>query len=154
MSKRTASVFPSEAARKCLSGHCARKGHLFEEATASYRQALALCPFLWEAFEGLCALGWIWLFLSRRAFTNLIIGTAPEDIDEIFPLRKPPDTSGTLDSTLNTTGPVATGTGFFTPEPTAGLRKPQQGGKKDNRAPKMELPSGSMYVTLLLVSRQ
>ncbi|KAF9792339.1 hypothetical protein BJ322DRAFT_1206970 [Thelephora terrestris] len=130
MSKRTASVFPSEAARKCLSGHFARKGHLFEEATASYRQALALCPFLWEAFEGLCALG-----------------TAPEDIDDFFPLRKPPDTSGTLDSTLNATGPVATGTGFFTPEPTTGIRKPQLVGKKDNRAPKMELPSGSIAST-------
>lgn len=35
----------------------ALKGNLPEEAVISFRRALALNPFLWEAFEGLCALG-------------------------------------------------------------------------------------------------
>jgi hypothetical protein len=33
------------------------KGNLPEKASLSFRQALALNPLLWEAFEGLCALG-------------------------------------------------------------------------------------------------
>lgn len=33
------------------------KGNLTENATLSFRQALALNPMLWEAFEGLCSLG-------------------------------------------------------------------------------------------------
>jgi hypothetical protein len=66
----------------------------------------------------------------------------PEDVDELFPLRKLPDASSTLDSTLNTVGPVATGTGFFTPEPSTGLRKPQFGEKRNNRTLRMELPAG------------
>lgn len=152
MSKRTTSMFPSEAARKCLSGHFARRGHLFEQATTSYRQALVLCPYLWEAFEGLCALGQIPPFIPRRALTNVIPGTAPEDIDELFSPRKLPDTFGTLESALNPAGPVATGTGFFTPEPNTVLLKPHIGGKKDNRMLGMELPTGSVYVLPPLVS--
>lgn len=35
----------------------AMKGNLPEQATRSFRQALALNPMLWEAFEGLCSLG-------------------------------------------------------------------------------------------------
>lgn len=35
----------------------ALKGNLPEKATVSFRQALAMNPLLWEAFEGLCALG-------------------------------------------------------------------------------------------------
>lgn len=81
----------------------------------------------------------------------MILGTAPEDIDELFPPRKLLDISSTLDPTLNPAGPVATGTGFFTPEPTAVLLKPQLGGKKDNRVLRMELPTGSVYVLPSLV---
>lgn len=57
MSRRSATAFPDEAVRRCLSGNMARKGHLFEHASTSYRHALSLHPFLWEAFEGLCSLG-------------------------------------------------------------------------------------------------
>ena len=93
-------------------------------------------------------------FFTKGVLTNPTLGTAPEDIDEIFPPRKLPDASSNLDSTSNVTGPVATGTGFFTPEPSAGLRKPQSGGKRDNRVLRMELPTGSAYVPLMLVSCQ
>jgi len=51
-------------------------------------------------------------------------------------------------------GPVATGTGFFTPEPSAGPRKLQLGGKGDKRVLKMELPTGSVYVPPPIVSHQ
>lgn len=57
MGARTSRAFPEEAALRCRAGTMALKGNLPEKATASFRQALALNPFLWEAFEGLCALG-------------------------------------------------------------------------------------------------
>ncbi len=43
----------------------ALKGNLPEDAVISFRRALALNPFLWEAFEGLCALGTTWLTSYR-----------------------------------------------------------------------------------------
>jgi anaphase-promoting complex subunit 3 len=46
----------------------ALKGSLPEKASLSFRQALALNPMLWEAFEGLCALGMFfisWLRISE-----------------------------------------------------------------------------------------
>lgn len=54
---RTAPSMPEEAALRCRSGTMALKGNLPEQAAVSFREALALNPFLWEAFEGLCALG-------------------------------------------------------------------------------------------------
>ena len=66
MGPRTSRIFPEEAALRCRAGTMALKGNLPEKATASFRQALALNPFLWEAFEGLCALGG-WL---RSSFSN------------------------------------------------------------------------------------
>lgn len=57
MGPRTSRAFPEEAALRCRAGTMALKGNLPEKATASFRQALALNPLLWEAFEGLCALG-------------------------------------------------------------------------------------------------
>lgn len=33
------------------------KGNMPQQAIESFRRALALNPLLWEAFEGLCALG-------------------------------------------------------------------------------------------------
>lgn len=90
----------------------------------------------------------MFVFLSRRAFTKVILGTAPEDTDELFPPRKLPDASIAVDSTLNAARPVATGTGFFTPEPAAVLPKPQLGGGKGRRVLRMELPIGSVYVLL------
>jgi anaphase-promoting complex subunit 3 len=57
MGPRTSRAFPEEAATRCRSGTMAMKGNLPEQATRNFRQALALNPMLWEAFEGLCSLG-------------------------------------------------------------------------------------------------
>ncbi|GLB35381.1 putative anaphase-promoting complex, cyclosome, subunit 3 [Lyophyllum shimeji] len=98
-SRRTAQPFPDEAALRCRSGTMALKGNLPEKASSSFRQALALNPQLWEAFEGLCALGSI-----------------PE-IDEIFPPRPPPVKRQPPEDVQGKSLPVATGAGFFTPDP-------------------------------------
>lgn len=52
-----AQPYPDPAALHCRSGNMALKGNLPEKASVSFKQALALNPQLWEAFEGLCALG-------------------------------------------------------------------------------------------------
>jgi hypothetical protein len=57
MAMRSARPFPEEAALRCRSGTEALRGNLPEKASLSFRQALALDPMLWEAFEGLCAMG-------------------------------------------------------------------------------------------------
>ncbi|KAG1756463.1 uncharacterized protein EDB91DRAFT_1092788 [Suillus paluster] len=103
MGPRTSRAFPEEAATRCRSGTMAMKGSLPEQATCSFRQALALNPMLWEAFEGLCSLG-----------------TAPE-VDEIFPMRPVPVKQGPPEEpppTKAPSGPTATGAGFFTPDIT------------------------------------
>lgn len=56
-SSRISRTFPEEAALRCRSGTTALKGNMPEKATRSFLDALALNPYLWEAFEGLCALG-------------------------------------------------------------------------------------------------
>lgn len=56
-STRVARPFPDEAALHCRSGNMALKGNLPEQASRSFRDALSLYPYLWEAFEGLCSLG-------------------------------------------------------------------------------------------------
>ncbi|KAL4251628.1 Tetratricopeptide-like helical domain superfamily protein [Abortiporus biennis] len=96
MGPRTSSAFPPQAALHCQAGMTAMKGHQPEEAASSFRQALKLDPMLWDAFEGLCALGDI-----------------PE-IDEIYPPR-PVVTNSMMSSTSQTQVPIATGAGFFTP---------------------------------------
>ncbi|KAJ8597890.1 TPR-like protein [Rhizopogon salebrosus TDB-379] len=96
-------AFAEEAAIRCRSGTMAMKGNLPEHATHSFRQALALNPMLWEAFEGLCSLG-----------------TAPE-IDEIFPVRPTPVKQGPQEEPpplKALSGPAATGAAFFTPDVT------------------------------------
>ncbi|KAI0708978.1 protein prenylyltransferase [Earliella scabrosa] len=99
MGSRTARSFPDEAIMHCLAGNTALKGNLHESAAESYLKALALNPMLWEAFEGLCAIGEI------------------PPIENLFPtrsepiLRRPGETGGPSKSV-----PVATGAGFFTPE--------------------------------------
>ncbi|KAG0705032.1 hypothetical protein DFH29DRAFT_981139 [Suillus ampliporus] len=101
MGPRTSRAFPEEAATRCRSGTMAMKGNLPEQATRSFRQALALNPMLWEAFEGLCSLG-----------------TAPE-VDEIFPMRSIPVKQGPPEEpppVKAPSGPTATGVGFFTPD--------------------------------------
>ncbi len=57
MSTRSARAFPEEAILHCQAGNTALKGNLHESAGRSYRRALELDPMLWEAFEGLCAIG-------------------------------------------------------------------------------------------------
>jgi len=107
---RAARPFPEEAALRCRSGTMALKGNLPEKASLSFRQALALNPMLWEAFEGLCALGSI-----------------PE-IDEIFPPRAAPVKRAPPEDTQPKVVPTATGTGFFTPDAGSLFRgwKPDQ----------------------------
>ncbi|KAJ7098078.1 hypothetical protein B0H15DRAFT_823995 [Mycena belliarum] len=96
---RPSRPFPDEAALRCRSGNMSLKGNLPEDASVSFRQALALNPLLWEAFEGLCA-----------------IGSIPE-IDEIFPPRLPPvKRVPPEDSQPKPIVPVASGAGFFTPD--------------------------------------
>ncbi|KAG6841674.1 hypothetical protein C0991_008312 [Blastosporella zonata] len=97
-SQRTAHPFPDEAALRCRSGTMALKGNLPEKASVSFRQALALNPQLWEAFEGLCALGSI------------------PDIDTIFPPRPFPIKRGPPDDAPGKSTPAPSGAGFFTPE--------------------------------------
>ena len=57
MRPRTANAFPDAAILLCQAGNSALKGNLHESAVDSYREALRRNPMLWEAFEGLCALG-------------------------------------------------------------------------------------------------
>lgn len=100
-SSREARIFPDEAIMHCRAGSMALKGNLRDLAGPSFRRALALNPLLWEAFEGLCALG-----------------SVPE-IKELFPERPlpvkkvPPIPSDDLQSKIV---PIATGAGFFTPD--------------------------------------
>jgi anaphase-promoting complex subunit 3 len=48
---------PQAASLLCRAGNAAWKGQHPESAIANFIDALKLCPHLWEAFEGLCALG-------------------------------------------------------------------------------------------------
>ncbi|KAE9384512.1 hypothetical protein BT96DRAFT_652027, partial [Gymnopus androsaceus JB14] len=104
-SARTARQSPDSAAIHCRSGTMALKGNLQTIAAQSFRQSLSTNPLIWEAFEGLCALG-----------------SLPE-IDEIFPpLQDPVKHTYSDDPSSKPSGPIATGAGFFTPEPgNAGL---------------------------------
>ncbi|KZT28557.1 TPR-like protein [Neolentinus lepideus HHB14362 ss-1] len=98
---REARVFPDEAIMHCRAGNMALKGNLRDQAGPSFRRALALNPLLWEAFEGLCALG-----------------TIPE-IQELFPAKPPPVKRAPPmppEDLQKRNIPLATGVGFFTPE--------------------------------------
>ncbi|KAG6897293.1 hypothetical protein C0992_002735 [Termitomyces sp. T32_za158] len=104
-SRRVANPFPQEAALRCRSGTMALKGNLPEKALPSFRQALSLNPQLWEAFEGLCALGSI------------------PDVDTIFPPRPIPIKRTPPDDGPGKTGHTAAETGFFTPDAgSSGIR--------------------------------
>ncbi|KAG5519923.1 hypothetical protein PMAC_000200 [Pneumocystis sp. 'macacae'] len=48
---------PDAAAIFCLLGHLSKKGGMVKKATDYYICSVKLNPFLWEAFDGLCALG-------------------------------------------------------------------------------------------------
>jgi anaphase-promoting complex subunit 3 len=54
---RQASSFPESAVLLCRAGTAAMKGHQPERAVGHFKEALKLNPLIWEAFEGLCALG-------------------------------------------------------------------------------------------------
>ncbi|KIP04754.1 hypothetical protein PHLGIDRAFT_109148 [Phlebiopsis gigantea 11061_1 CR5-6] len=95
MESRTATAFPEPAVLHCHAGTMALKGNLPDNARASFQQALALNPLLWEAFEGLCALG------------NL------SDIEGIIPQRPPPRKPAPGEDTVFR--PTAAGSGLFTP---------------------------------------
>ncbi|KAG6885993.1 hypothetical protein C0993_006109 [Termitomyces sp. T159_Od127] len=97
-SRRVADPFPQEAALRCRSGTMALKGNLPEKALPSFRQALSLNPQLWEAFEGLCALGSI------------------PDVDTIFPPRPLPIKRAPPDDVPGKAAHTVTETGFFTPD--------------------------------------
>lgn len=56
-SSKYPNAFSQESILSCRSGDAALKSHLVEKAIPSFRHALSLNPFLWEAFEGLCAAG-------------------------------------------------------------------------------------------------
>lgn len=72
MGMRAARSYPDEAVLCCQAGHTALKGNLHQSAAMSYRQALALNPLLWEAFEGLCAIGaFLQFFPARPCFTRV-----------------------------------------------------------------------------------
>lgn len=76
-SQREPRQFPSDAILHCRSGSLALRGNMPEQAIASYQKALSLDPFLWEAFEGLCALGTL-EFTIARAYTPDIL--APQKV--------------------------------------------------------------------------
>lgn len=57
MGSRLTKPFPEGSVLHCHAGLAAAKGNITESAVLSFRQALALNPMLWDAFEGLCALG-------------------------------------------------------------------------------------------------
>ncbi|EJF65652.1 protein prenylyltransferase [Dichomitus squalens LYAD-421 SS1] len=99
MSARIARASPDDAIRHCQAGNTALKGNLHEIAARSYIRALELNPMLWEAFEGLCAIGDI------------------PPVETLFPVRPMPvlqKSSEIGPSKLSI--PVATGAGFFTPD--------------------------------------
>ncbi|KAI0665010.1 protein prenylyltransferase [Cubamyces menziesii] len=98
MRPRTANAFPDAAILLCQAGNSALKGNLHESAVDSYREALRRNPMLWEAFEGLCALGDV------------------PPVDELFHPRPQPHRRKPGDEGPSSSIPVATGAGFFTPD--------------------------------------
>ncbi|KAH8117541.1 TPR-like protein [Phellopilus nigrolimitatus] len=105
---RETRVFQDEAVLHCKTGKAALKANLPDKAIQSFRRALSLDPLLWDAFEGLCA-----------------AGSFPE-IEELFPSRPQPTKQGPEEFYANAassskhpaaSGPVASGSGFFTPAP-------------------------------------
>jgi anaphase-promoting complex subunit 3 len=95
----------------------ALKGNLPEKASLSFRQALALNPLLWEAFEGLCALGKSVLVLGRfPLFTTMASKASIPEIDELFPPRPPPIKRTLPEEPQQKPVPTTTGVGFFTPD--------------------------------------
>jgi anaphase-promoting complex subunit 3 len=117
MGTRAARPFPDEAALRCRSGIMALKGNIPSLASHSFRQALALNPFLWEAFEGLCAMCASYSPKSRFQPLTSQLPTAPiPTVDDIFPPHPPPIKRAPPEEFIVKAGPIATGVGFFTPD--------------------------------------
>ncbi|ESK96921.1 20s cyclosome subunit (nuc2 cdc27) [Moniliophthora roreri MCA 2997] len=118
-----------EASMHSRSGTMALKGNLHEQAAQSFRNALALDHLIWEAFEGLCALG------------------NPPEVDELFPPKPRPVKRMASDShPPKNDGPVATGAGFFTPDVGSGTGHIFRGRKPDISQPqpfRIAPPAGS-----------
>ncbi|KAL1680846.1 hypothetical protein EV122DRAFT_275784 [Schizophyllum commune] len=92
-------TFPDEATLRCRAGTSALKGNQHDRAAMYFRESLQLNPMIWEAFEGLCALGKV-----------------PE-LDVIFPHKPlPVKRSQPEEIPAAQTMPIATGVGFFTPD--------------------------------------
>jgi anaphase-promoting complex subunit 3 len=118
-SSRAPRPVPEEAALQCRSGMMALKGNLPEQASLSFRQALALNPVLWEAFEGLCALGLSICHYSISASNLRCVNTSGSipEINELFPPRPPPVKRAPPDEAQSrSAAPTTTGAGFFTPD--------------------------------------
>lgn len=117
MGSRNARAFPEEAALHCRSGTEALKGNLPERATLSFRQALALNPMLWEAFDGLCAIGESNSTFGYTASDHFLSSGSIPEIDDLFPPRSPPTKRPPPEeSHTKVSAPIATGAGFFTPD--------------------------------------
>ncbi|KAH6919014.1 hypothetical protein BKA70DRAFT_1249019 [Coprinopsis sp. MPI-PUGE-AT-0042] len=103
-STRISRAFPETAALRCRAGNVALKGNQPMKAYEHYIASLKLNPYLWEAVEGLCAIGRI------------------PDIDQLIPPRPAPVKRGppSDDVPPRLAGPVATGVGFFTPDANGG----------------------------------
>ena len=92
------------------------KGNLHENAARSFRRALELNPMVWEAFEGLCAIGMCEHKLRYNMRSDRTVGDIPP-IEALFPPRPAPvllrpAEVGPSKSAI----PFATGAGFFTPD--------------------------------------
>lgn len=117
MGPRNARAFPEEAALHCRSGTEALKGNLPERATLSFRQALALNPMLWEAFDGLCAIGKDEVVFGYTLSDPMPPSGSIPEIDDLFPPRPPPaKRPPPEDLHIKPSIPIATGAGFFTPD--------------------------------------
>ncbi|CAE6520789.1 unnamed protein product [Rhizoctonia solani] len=83
-----------EATMHCQAGQYAMKGNLYDKAVASFKEALRLNPYLWEAFEMLGALG------------------SFPDPSDVFPSKRPRASEHQGPQHM---APSTSGAGFFTP---------------------------------------
>lgn len=79
---------------QCKAGIAALHGNMAHKAAQSFREALSAEPLMWEAWEGLCAVGVFNLFLGLDCGLIVWITGDPPDIDELFPLRPVPTKRG------------------------------------------------------------
>jgi anaphase-promoting complex subunit 3 len=137
---RPSKQFPDDAALHCRAGNMALKGNLPEKASANFLLALKLNPLLWEAFEGLCALGTS-ACSEPFASSEFLPGSAP-DISILYPLRPPPVKR--MPPEEHHPMSMAQNSGFFTPDPLF------RGWKHDSSQPQpfrmVPVPRDSLFV--------